>query len=367
MDTTWTLRFIVCLLCCRASLAELKLVQTIFRHGNKMPSNINFYPNDPYINYTYEPAGEGGLTNVGKMTMYKVGQFFRERYEDFLGEIYTKENILFRSDEVDRTVMSGQLVAAGLYPPSKEQRWNPDLNWQPIPVWTIPRTIDCLYNTQFSPRFDMLRNIVEETDKDVIQFEKDNRDVYKYLSEHTGGNITQSKVFSLYQHLFDQNNIGLELPEWTKSVFPHGKLDELAIYDILIRTRTLESKQISGGIWIREWLNHVDDYISKKDRRKAFMYAAHDLNIACILSALGNFNNEIPYYGNSLMFELHKDDNEYYVQVLYKDKDNIRVLKFPNCDKMCPLNEFKKFVEPLISINMEEICGQKKRSIYVFS
>uniref|UniRef100_V9ID32 Uncharacterized protein n=1 Tax=Apis cerana TaxID=7461 RepID=V9ID32_APICE len=35
MDTTWTLRFIVCLLCCRASLAELK-----------------------------EPAGEGGLTNV---------------------------------------------------------------------------------------------------------------------------------------------------------------------------------------------------------------------------------------------------------------------------------------------------------------
>ena len=45
------------------------------------------------------------------------------------------------------------------------------------------------------------------------------------------------------------------------------------------------------------------------------MYAAHDPNIACILSALDNFDNEIPYYGNSLMFELHEDDNEYYVQV----------------------------------------------------
>lgn len=55
--------------------------------------------------------------------MYKVGQFFRERYEDFLGKIYTKENIWFRADEVDRTVMSGQLVAAGLYPPSEEQRF----------------------------------------------------------------------------------------------------------------------------------------------------------------------------------------------------------------------------------------------------
>ncbi|XP_031774352.1 venom acid phosphatase Acph-1-like [Apis florea] len=358
MDTAWTLRFVICLLCCRASMAELKLVQTIFRHGNKMPSSVDFYLNDPYINSTYEPAGRGGLTNIGKMAMYKVGQFFRERYEDFLGEVYTKENIWFRSDQADRTVMSGQLVAAGLYPPSKIQRWNPDLNWQPIPVWTMPIIVDCLYNTQFSPRLDTLRKMVEETDEDVIQFEKDNKDVYKYLSEHTGGNITQSTVFLLYQYLFDQRNIGLELPEWTRSVFPE-KLEELAVYDILIRTRTLESKQISAGIWIREWLNHVNDHISKKDTRKAFMYAAHDPNIACILSALDNFDNEIPYYGNILMFELHEDDNEYYVQVLYKNKDNIRVLEFPNCDTMCPLDEFKKFVKPLISINMEEICGQK--------
>lgn len=45
------------------------------------------------------------------------------------------------------------------------------------------------------------------------------------------------------------------------------------------------------------------------------MYAAHDPNIACILSALDNFDNEIPYYGNSLMFELHEENSEYYVQV----------------------------------------------------
>lgn len=71
----------------------------------------------------------------------------------------------------------------------------------------------------------------------------------------------------------------------------------------------------STGLWIREWLNHVNDHISKKDTRKAFMYAAHDLNIAYILSALDNFDNEIPYYGNSLMFELHEENSEYYVQV----------------------------------------------------
>lgn len=83
-------------------------------------------------------------------------------------------------------------------------RWNPDLNWQPIPVWTIPATMDCLYTTPFSSKFHTMRNLVEETDEDVIQFEKDNKDIYKYLSEHTGGNVTQSKVFSLYQYLFAQ-------------------------------------------------------------------------------------------------------------------------------------------------------------------
>ena len=37
-----------------------------------MPSTINFYPNDPYINYTYEPAGKGGLTNVRNNIIFYI-------------------------------------------------------------------------------------------------------------------------------------------------------------------------------------------------------------------------------------------------------------------------------------------------------
>ena len=64
MGVAWIFRIMVCVLSCQASFAELKLVQTVFRHGNRMPSEINYYPNHPYDNYTYEPAGPGGLTNV---------------------------------------------------------------------------------------------------------------------------------------------------------------------------------------------------------------------------------------------------------------------------------------------------------------
>ncbi|XP_003486585.1 venom acid phosphatase Acph-1 [Bombus impatiens] len=360
MDIKWILRIIICLLYCQASWAELKLIQTIFRHGNRMPSNIKYYPNDPYVNYTYEPAGRGGLTNVGKLSLYKLGQYFRERYDQFLGRIYTSKDIWFRADEVERVVMSGQLVAAGLYPPCEEQRWDSNLNWQPIPVWTPLNSNDCLYNGQFLTNFYTWRNNVEKTDEAIVQFQKQNKDVYRYLSEHTGGNIIQSRTFNLRQFLYAQKDIGLKLPEWTKSVFPHGKLDELAVNDIYIRTRTPQMKQLLAGMWIREWLNHVDDHLNKNDTRKAFMYAAHDLNIAYILAALDNFDNEIPYYGSTLIFELHEEDNEYYIQMFYRNKENIQLLKFPNCDdKMCPLDKFKKFVMPIIPTNLEEICGQE--------
>jgi len=34
----------------------------LFRHGPRTP--VSTYPNDPYINETYEPFGWGALTNV---------------------------------------------------------------------------------------------------------------------------------------------------------------------------------------------------------------------------------------------------------------------------------------------------------------
>lgn len=46
------------------------------------------------------------------------------------------------------------------------------------------------------------------------------------------------------------------------------------------------------------------------------MYAAHELTIAPILVVLDNYDNQIPSYCAALMFELHEDNNDYYVQVI---------------------------------------------------
>ena len=354
----WTLKIIVYLFYIHSSIAELKLVQTVFRHGHRNPTNgIKVYPNDPYVNLTYEPEGYGALTNKGKMTGYKLGEYFRERYGEFLGPLYSKQDIQFYSSNVDRVIMTTELVAAALYPPVGEQRWNHHLNWQPVPVWPQP-SHNNMYGAVFCKSYKQLSSAIQATDPDIKRYIEKNKDVYKYLSYYTGNNITQDNVFKLRQILFAERDIGLELPEWTKSVFPNGKLDELAVSDIRIRTRTTKLKQLSGGMWIKVLLENVDNYLNKKDTKKAFMYGGHELNIAFILAALDNFDNQIPHYCSTIIFELHEDNNEYYVQLIHKDKDDVRTLKIPGCDdKMCLLDTFRKVVEPIIPEDVVALCG----------
>lgn len=46
------------------------------------------------------------------------------------------------SSYADRCHMSAQLLLAGLYKPVRNQIWNSDLLWQPIPVHELPRNLD---------------------------------------------------------------------------------------------------------------------------------------------------------------------------------------------------------------------------------
>lgn len=78
----------------------------------------------------------------GKRNQYELGKFIRKRYSKFLDDTYSPNKVKFRSTDVDRTKMSAQLVAAALYKPVSAQRWNRNLDWQPIPIHSEPLNDD---------------------------------------------------------------------------------------------------------------------------------------------------------------------------------------------------------------------------------
>ncbi len=77
---------------------------------------------------------------------YEFGRFIRNNYSGFLSQPFDMLKVLFRSTDYTRTLMSAYSMAAGIYPPSQNQIFNPAFpNWQPIPVLTNDRNIEPVY------------------------------------------------------------------------------------------------------------------------------------------------------------------------------------------------------------------------------
>jgi len=86
------------------------------------------------------------------MREYELGQVLRNRYKNFLGDLYLPKLVMGHSSDYDRTKMSLQLILAALFPPIKRQQWNPVLNWQPIPSSYILRVDDNFFLADECPQ-----------------------------------------------------------------------------------------------------------------------------------------------------------------------------------------------------------------------
>ena len=76
------------------------------------------------------------------MQEYKFGEILRKKYDNFLGPQYKPSEVYAFSSDNDRTKESMQLVLASLFKPTKELKWNPELNWIPVAYDTLPTNFD---------------------------------------------------------------------------------------------------------------------------------------------------------------------------------------------------------------------------------
>ena len=91
-----------------------------------------------------------------------------------------------RSTDLDRTLMTAQMVLSGLYPPKDHQLWNPDLKWQPAAVHTIDVNNDLLFNFAPCPRADQMNSIYMATNRTWLDLKASKRELMKRINAGIG-------------------------------------------------------------------------------------------------------------------------------------------------------------------------------------
>ena len=343
------------------NLTELKMTHMLFRHGDRTP--FHFYPNDPFKDQSMWGASIGQLTNEGKRMGYELGQWIREHYNDFLNKDYKKEEIYVRSTDVDRTIMTAQTLLAGLYPPHGDNIWNKDLAWQPIPVHVVPQAQDILFaEDQPCPRIDQLDKELRDSDYMKDEVYKANKDLFDYISRSTGSNITTVKeLAAVYDTLLVETFHNKTLPEWTKSVFPQGKFDQLRKLSFIHDTYNDEMKKLKAGPFLAEIVSHYKNLTSQEKKpenlKKVYLYSVHDISITRVLNSLELYNNLPPPYASMIIFNL-VDQGGMKVGISYRNNTDTTPysLALPGCDLLCPLEKFIKITKKLWAGQWEEDC-----------
>ncbi|XP_011169299.1 lysosomal acid phosphatase [Solenopsis invicta] len=336
----------------------LQQVVFLFRHGDRTPTET--YPKDPYVNYDW-PGGWGALTKKGMRQLYNVGQWIRLKYGAIIGRKFENAATLVRSSYADRCVMSAQALLAGLFVPSPEDMFLPDLAWTPVPVHSIPRELDKLITVKAPcPTLEeaLKQAYIDEDKRSGAKM----ADYYKELTEHTGQNMsTITDVEFLYNTLEIEEQHGLQLPAWTQN-FYNNEMREIAARSLALFTDGPIQKRLRGGPLLKEILRHMEETKSGPKPKRSYFYSAHDITLINVLGAMG-FTNELlkPDYGATLILELHLTNNgaDQEVKALYLNNtktENAHPLVIPNCASPCLLQNLKQAWHQVIPNNWDAEC-----------
>ncbi|KZC12199.1 PREDICTED: venom acid phosphatase Acph-1-like [Dufourea novaeangliae] len=351
------------IICVTTIQAELRQVNVVFRHGDRTPDIDNEgYPNDPYLNFSYAPMGRGQLTNQGKRREYQLGKIMLERYGGFIGNTYTPKSVSGLSSDYDRTKMSLQLVLASLFPPSKQQRWNYHLNWQPIPARYLLRIEDNIFLADECPLYlaEYDRVLRSPQGKSGISNYKD---FMRQLTEWTGKNIsTPLDMYYIYHTLMAEYSFGLTLPEWAYKIFPYGELWNATVFSYDIASSTPLLRRLYAGPYLLRVTRTMLDFVTgtSENERLMYLYSGHETNIAAVLHALQVYKPHVPEYSSAVFMELHEIDSQYYVKVAHYlgIPSKVEEVQLPNCDLLCPLDKYLQLTEELMPSKEELVCDK---------
>jgi len=295
------------------------------------------------------------------MQQYQLGKFLRARYGEFLGDEYTTEQARVQSTGVDRTLMSAQLVCAGLFPPSpaSAQRWNPDLPWQPVPIHSQPLDQDDLLLVRTPcPRYNEALDEVKKS-AEVQKHLSGLSELYQELSKHSGLTVQDpDDVQSLYSTLLAEAQFNLNLPDWTKKYFP-DKMAAVTAYSFTLNAYNDELKKLKGGPLLKKIFKNIEAKSKDpKSKIKMYAYAGHDSTVANVLMALKVWEQQIPTYNIMGIVELHQLNDIFGIKVYLRNSTEHEpyLLKVPGCEDFCPLDKVFQLSKNIVPEDHQKDC-----------
>ena len=351
-------------LCGNLSKENLKLqyVQLLWRHGDRSP--VVIYPNDP--NAQYWPQGEGILTQTGMRQHYALGEYFKNRYGGSLvSQHYFKNETFIYSSHVDRAIESASSNLAAFYKPTDWQVFKTDLPWQPVPVHTIPESLDHILDVQ---RYKCPKWIaIDKQFQQSQEFQTMNttyHDLFVYLTGKTGSDVNIENVGLIFDNFICTKAHNLELPKWvTPEIMKNISVVGDFVFFNFFRTKE-QQKLLGGGLLklIRDNFQNVrTGQTSSLLSNKLIIYSAHDTTVMALTTLLDVFNEIKPPYAASIIMELYSDENKkFYLKMMYRNESTSEPhpLKMEVCnyEELCNWDTFYANTESLTVENWDIEC-----------
>lgn len=247
--------------------------------------------------------------------MFELGKKIRQRYDFFLDDLYTPGCLEATCSYFSRTKTSLQLFLYGLFPLPREYRFDPDIDYQPIPFDAVSKETDEIFTTSdMCPKFyDALERHLEISEH--LQKDLTDRNDLKYIEQNTGLKMrSYHDIFNIIGILKSEQEWGLTLPAWTDKIFPK-KLKGLCYKGYELMTGNVELTTITAGGLIKKI---IDDSLAKInnnlsfEHKKLIVYSGHDITIGGLLGALKILSLELlPDYAAHKIIELHYVNGTY--------------------------------------------------------
>ncbi|OON20328.1 histidine acid phosphatase [Opisthorchis viverrini] len=388
---------------------KLQNLHILFRHGDRTALGPMLKDTRPFEE-TW-PLGRGQLTEEGVLQEFKLGMWLRQKYDGFIHKKYNSSNFYLRSTDYDRTLMSAQAVAAGLYQDITSALKSYGIAWTPIPVHTVRRDRETLLSLSFCHRLELLRK-EEMTSKKADEYAESHKALFDLINKQSvTEKIDRFNIWKLSDQFVCMRAHKMALPSWcTEEIFQ--EIEEVSKFFWLVswlrklfflvkrgllKSGMEHSKATNGalqsnssedllqmeiGVYLNTFVEHLKSITTcnkpiiingrQLGLKHTVAYSAHDTHVSYLIGAFGaSTKGKIPY-SSAIILELLGPDKpsspeNYRLRLHFKqgypDETGEYLSIKPCADQRaadgCPLNLVLKHLQPYLidADKYSELCS----------